>query len=215
MERQFNPSVLYLLCHWDVVFCTHAESEGWAEQKSGSQNEEPGVHCEAIEHILSQVFNYMARYISWHLWRLSCKPDGGESGTVLSNLWLICSSDLVHFHLRSCKSHVLYSCCSSDWWKWKSFFLCPDTSLILSCSHIFASIQSWCCFPLYSQEGVQANSYERRGGWLLNVAIIQQVSLYINERRQWQFIPVFLSFHSFKPLPEQLLGTYLSNGHFL
>lgn len=46
------------------MFCTHAESEGWAEQKSGSQNEEPGVHCEAIEHILSQVFNYMARYIS-------------------------------------------------------------------------------------------------------------------------------------------------------
>lgn len=128
------------------VFHTPAGSEGWAKWKTGSWKEEPGEHCKATEHILSQVFNYLARYISWHLWRLGCKPDRGEPGTVLSNLWLICSSDLVHFDRQGCKSHVLYSCCSSGWWKRKSFFFCPDTSLILNGSHIFASVQSWCDF---------------------------------------------------------------------
>lgn len=97
-------------------------------------------------HIIAGVQLHGARHISWHLWRLSCKSDRGEPGTVLSNLWLICSSEMVHSHLQSCKSHVLYSCCSWGWWKRKSFFFCPDTSLILSCSHIFTSIQSWCCF---------------------------------------------------------------------
>lgn len=152
--------------------------------EEGSGKEETGEHCEATEHVLSRGSNYTARCIPCCLWRLGCKSDGREPATApLTFDWFVPQT----WSTSLCKA-VKVMCFTAS-----SFLLRLMKQEIISLpswhipDHKLQSHPCFCTtlvqFPLYSQESIQANWYERTRGEI-NVPIIQQASLYTNER--WQ-----------------------------
>lgn len=133
--------------------------------EEGSGKEETGEHCEATEHVLSRGSNYTARCIPCCLWRLGCKSDGREPATApLTFDWFVPQT----WSTSLCKA-VKVMCFTAS-----SFLLRLMKQEIISLpswhipDHKLQSHPCFCTtlvqFPLYSQESIQANWYERTGG---------------------------------------------------